>query len=1019
MIRKTIFTLPLLFGLIPSSQGSADKALAFSSSHDTHASSADIATPHLHGSVPRDVEQTFHYALEPHKKKYLSEEIEDVVYDLVRTKVTSISREEEESYYVERRYNTAEIKELQANKALQLQLLDLLQLPIFLYPRISFPDWYRRAAQNREHDVEKLLPAQQKQQIVEHMVSRLRPCEVVDSLATYIQVRTHQGHPQEQEIKLSHIRSLKGHTMWFDSVAFTPDGKLLATGNCLEEIRVWDSESGQCKRVLQGHRGGVQCLCFDPTQTCLVGGFWDGNVRIWNITSGQCMHVLEGHTEEVNSIALYDSEDGKIKRIASTSKDSTIIVWERNTDRWYWYCKKTLTGQLTFVNGVAFTSDGQHLISTSKDGKVHEWDIERGRVSKDLADHRIRCFAFEPAQNLLATGDDDGSIRLLDLNGNISSRVGNHSMPISDLFFQQNGTRLISVSYDRTVKTWEIESNKCLQTLAAYDNTLTRTRIFFHPSQPWRIFTSDRSGDVNIWELYHPLELTLGMDTAQGSPRWRPFLDLKAYRCPVIYDPSSKLCLVDEQHEKFRKALDPLGILSQPSLQKELYYQYLQSYRILLDALLEHGARIEVTVKLSDVVEEKRRLRTTAQRYVVVMTYLLSQYPCDEKNLCFFPSSLVMVIAQDCLLPRPCDLALLPYASDEKNPEDEDQEVAPKQKVSKKPVPVFKMAENTPALGVFFVGEHIVGFNASQLKVWNPAKPHNTSDLNFKREIQDPTISTTTCGSLFTLYVFNWSSFTTLELDLRNNEPKCVQKKLFNYWVKNLKMKCVSLDHAGTQIAAGFASDWDSMEEKVQICDLHSQKYSEIQSELKSNAYPTGLAFSNDDSLLAAGYSNQSLRLFGKQKDGTYKILKRHDLDSCIVLLDAKIQHLAFSPDRRLLATAVRNEVWIWHLDASEEDDWKPASKLTAAPEDWTGILAWSPDSKFLASRHRDVKINVWSLLGNNHTPVSTYKSKKAKKPNVVSLDMTQPLSGNHTLRIAIGHASGEVFLWEVKTARK
>src|SRR5262249_28777328 len=104
------------------------------------------------------------------------------------------------------------------------------------------------------------------------------------------------------------------------NVAYSPDGKRLASGSTHGRVRVWDAQTGQEVLTLRGHTGTVASVCFSPDGKCLASASSDKTVRLWDAQSGQEVLTLRGHTGYVTSVCF--SPDGT--RIASASEDLTV-----------------------------------------------------------------------------------------------------------------------------------------------------------------------------------------------------------------------------------------------------------------------------------------------------------------------------------------------------------------------------------------------------------------------------------------------------------------------------------------------------------------------------------------------------------------------------------------------------------------------------------------------------------------------------------------------------------------------
>ena len=179
----------------------------------------------------------------------------------------------------------------------------------------------------------------------------------------------------------AHKKTLNGHKHRVYSVAFSPDGKTLASGSEDNTIRLWRVDTGETERILTGHAGefegvdngpssveGVKSVAFSPDGKTLASGGGDNVIHLWDIGTGKRKMTLTGHTHWVFSLAF--SPDGKT--LASGSVDSDIRLWDPHTGAH----KKTLAGHGNWVRSIAFSSDGKTLVSGSDDGSVLLWEVD-------------------------------------------------------------------------------------------------------------------------------------------------------------------------------------------------------------------------------------------------------------------------------------------------------------------------------------------------------------------------------------------------------------------------------------------------------------------------------------------------------------------------------------------------------------------------------------------------------------------------------------------------------------------
>ena len=311
------------------------------------------------------------------------------------------------------------------------------------------------------------------------------------------------------------IQTLEGHSDSVEVLAFSPDGKLLASSSNDAVIKIWDVNSGDLVKTLEGHSDSVEVLAFSPDGKFLVSGSNDKTIKIWDVNNGKVVKTLEG-LSFVRSVVFLPDE----RLLAVNERGETIEIWDVYSSK----VIKTLDGHSDYLSSIVFSPDGKLLACGSWYKNIKIWDVNNGNLvgTFDKDETFINSLAFSPDGKFLAAGTHEGIIRypdstglskipagdaiyILDVDKNkIVKTLEEYANSVISIAFSPDGEFLASVVYIHDyehctyrITIWNINSEESIK---IYERDINFKSLVFSPDGKF-LAAGSYSGTIKIWKV--------------------------------------------------------------------------------------------------------------------------------------------------------------------------------------------------------------------------------------------------------------------------------------------------------------------------------------------------------------------------------------------------------------------------------------------------------------------------------------------------------------------------------------
>ena len=366
--------------------------------------------------------------------------------------------------------------------------------------------------------------------------------------------------------------TLQKHTGWTNVLAFSPDGKTLASGSTDKTVQLWDTTNGEPIATLTGHINGITALAFSPDGRTLVSGSTDGTIRFWQTATGAPADTLiTGHIQSIKAATFFQDRRGEVTLKKHPSKNPTLVSAAFNGEITFWDVdtaqKSTVqnNGHRDWYSALAFSPDGTQLVSVGADSTrvlsdhgiylatshpdhlIRLTDVSTGdelatlqRGSSELTfspDDRTKTVATINTLDIHLWNTETGDELVIPVNDDLKPGFRGHLPVVLAVAFSSDGRWLVSGTAEGHIRMWDVATGEALTVFAEpteQKNLGHISALAFSPDRA--LLAAGTKSQLHLWDVRTGHKI-FSVSTVHKRG-WRIHHD---YPEPLVFSPDSAI----------------------------------------------------------------------------------------------------------------------------------------------------------------------------------------------------------------------------------------------------------------------------------------------------------------------------------------------------------------------------------------------------------------------------------------------------------------------------------------------